>query len=74
MEVKLFLSDILKKTDIDPKNIMLIRHVLSNDKCREYVDYRCLRLIIACRKHSVKERQHEKARNVGDFVEITPES
>ena len=38
MEVKLFLSDILKKTDIDPKNIMLIRHVLSNDKCREYVD------------------------------------
>ena len=38
MEVKLFLSDILKKTDIDPKNIMLIRHVLSNDKCREYVE------------------------------------
>ena len=23
MEVKLFLSDILKKTDIDPKNIMV---------------------------------------------------
>lgn len=33
-----------------------------------------LRLIMACQKRSVKERQHEKARNVGDFVEITPES
>lgn len=33
-----------------------------------------LRLIMAYRKHSVRERQHEKARNVGDFVEITPES
>ena len=33
-----------------------------------------LRLIMACQKRSVKERKHEKARNVGDFVEITPES
>lgn len=36
--VSLLLTDIIKKTGIEPENIMLIRHALSNDKCREYID------------------------------------
>lgn len=37
-DVKLFLTDLVKKTDIDPKKILLIRHALSDPKCKQYFD------------------------------------
>lgn len=54
--VKLLLSDIIKKTEIDPKNIMLIRHVLSNVKCKEYVDNNMVKEYTAIQKKDFKNK------------------
>lgn len=54
--VKLLLSDILKKTDIDPKNIMLVRHVLSNDKCRQYVNNNMVEEYTCIQKENFKNK------------------
>ena len=38
MKTNLLLSDLLKNNNIDPSEVVLIRHVLSRDDCKECYD------------------------------------
>ena len=55
MMVKLLLRDIMNRSEIDPKKVKLIRHALSDNKCKEYYEKGWVKEYTAIQKRDISK-------------------